>query len=187
MPWSTSLQADPAGNRRRDVAVGQVQLGVVHDALVLLHHPLVLRDERPLRVDLLLRDGVLRRKRDVAVEVDLRLLELGLRLEELALGLLQRRLVGARIDDGEHVALVHHLALGELDLGQSPLICVRTVAVARGVTVPSPFRMTSMSPFRATFTTTGSGPIIPKRPPPRPPAPVGIAYPPARWAVCDRW
>ena len=110
-------QADPAGDRRGDVAVGEVQLRAVHGALVRLCHPLVLGDQRPLRVDLLLRDGVLRRERDVAVEVDLRLLELRLRLEELPLGLLEGRLVGARVDDRKDVALVHHLALGELDIG----------------------------------------------------------------------
>ena len=54
----------------------------------------------------------------IAGEVALRLAEQRLVLGQLPLRLRQRRLVGARIDLGEEVAGVDHLALGEPDLLQ---------------------------------------------------------------------
>ena len=44
--------------------------------------------------------------------------EPGRRRQQLGLGLLQRDLVRARVDDEEQVALVDDLAVGEMDLGQ---------------------------------------------------------------------
>ncbi len=45
-----------------------------------------------------------------------------------------------------------------------PVICVRTVTVASGVTVPSALSVTGMSPFCAVATTTGIGPLPLNRP-----------------------
>ena len=77
----------------------------------------------------------------VAGEVDLGLLQLGLRLEELALGLLERDLVGPGVDRSPGNRPCDHLALLEGDCDEDcPLIWVCTVTVASGVTVPSPSR-----------------------------------------------
>ena len=45
-----------------------------------------------------------------------------------------------------------------------PLIWVRTVTIASGVTVPSALTMTGMSPFSTAAVPTGSGPVEVKRP-----------------------
>ena len=103
-------------------------------------------------------DRVLRREGLIAHQVDLGVGEIGLVARQLALGLIQRRLIGARIDLGEQVARLHHLAFGEIELGQKPPTCGRTVAVASGVTVPSALSVTLMGPFTAVATPTGCAP-----------------------------
>jgi hypothetical protein len=50
---------------------------------------------------------------------------------------LQRRFVGPRIDLRDHIALMDQLAFGEQIFCSTPLIWVRTVTLASGVTVPS--------------------------------------------------
>ena len=67
-------QADAPADRRGDARVGELQPGVVDRRLVGLHRALVLPHQRFLRVDLLLRDRVLREQRPVALEVELRVL-----------------------------------------------------------------------------------------------------------------
>ena len=50
----------------------------------------------------------------------------------------------------------------------TPLICVLTVTVASGVTVPSAGIRSWMSPVAAVATDTDTGPFCPPRPPPGP-------------------
>jgi hypothetical protein len=52
-----------------------LQVRVVDRGLIRLQRRFVLMDQRLLRIDLLLRDRVLRKKRAIALEVDLGVLE----------------------------------------------------------------------------------------------------------------
>src|SRR6266851_2274356 len=111
-------QPDPAGHRRNDAAIGEVELLYVDLRLIRFDSGLILGDERHLRVSGLPGDRVLRHQRIVPFEVELGILQQGLVLGELRFGLLERHLIGSRIDLGEEVALLDHLALLEGDLGQ---------------------------------------------------------------------
>ncbi len=100
------------------MAVGQVQLGAVHGTLVVRDRALVLLDQIDLILDLLARYAVLAIKRLVARVVRTRLGQQPHVVRQRALCLFQRHLIGARVDLGQEVAFLHHLALGEGDLLQ---------------------------------------------------------------------
>ena len=57
-------------------------------------------------------------QRLIARQIHLGVGEIGLVARQLALRLVERRLIGARIDLGEQVARLHHLAFGEIELDQ---------------------------------------------------------------------
>jgi len=78
----------------------------------------ILTDQRDLRVVLLAGDGVLGDQLLVAFQVDLRILQQRLVLLLLADRLLERHVVRPRIDHGQEVALLDHLAFLELDLDE---------------------------------------------------------------------
>ena len=105
--------------------------------------------------DLLLGDAVLLAQFLVSGEVRLRLGEQALVVGERPFRLVERRLIGARIDLGEKVALLDDLAFLEADSINCPLIWVCTVIVASGVTVPRPESVSSISP-----TTTLAAPTV---------------------------
>ncbi len=111
-------QPDPAGDRRGDVTIDEVEFLRVDLRLVDPDLRPVLRDGIDLVVARLRRDRVLRRQGVVALEIDLGASERGLILGELRLVLLQRHLVGPRVDLGEKVALLDVLALLEADRHQ---------------------------------------------------------------------
>ena len=141
LPGSTWRKSDAAADRRGDARIGELQLRAVDRALVRLHRALVLAHQRLLRVDLLLRDRVLREQRPVALEVDLRVLEQRLVLGHLADGLRQLHLERPRIDLGEQVAGLDDLPFAETrraSAGRRRAAC--TVTTLRGVTVPSALR-----------------------------------------------
>ena len=111
-------QADAAGDRGDHARIRELQLRVVDVALVGLHRGLVLAHERLLRVDLLLRNRILREQRAIALDVDARVFEQRLVARQLSAGERELHLEGTRIDLGEEIALLHHLALLEGDLHQ---------------------------------------------------------------------
>ena len=105
-------------HRRDDAGIDEVELGVVDQRLVGDDWRLVLAHQRGLGVVLLAGDRILRDQRLVALQVDLGVLEQRLVLGQRALRLLQRHVVGPRIDHREEVALLDRLAFGELDLDE---------------------------------------------------------------------
>ena len=80
-------EPDAAADRRRDARVREVEPRGVDLSLIGLEHAFALRDGRGLRVELLLRNRVLRRENPVALEVQLRVPEGGLVLRLLPFGL----------------------------------------------------------------------------------------------------
>jgi hypothetical protein len=100
------------------VAIGEVELVVGDRSLIDLDGALVLLDQELLVGDLLLGDRVLRLQPLIAGEVASRLIEEPGVVGELALGLFERRLVGARVDLGQELTLLHHLAFLEPDAHQ---------------------------------------------------------------------
>ena len=114
-------QPDAAGDRRDDAAIGQVQLLGVDLGLIGLHDRRLLLHRRRLGVEGLARDRVLCDERLVALQIDLGVFQRGLILRQLRLGLSQRDLVGPRVDLGEEIALVDHLAFLEGDLDELPV------------------------------------------------------------------
>ncbi|MDT4841778.1 hypothetical protein FQZ97_756500 [compost metagenome] len=106
-------QADAPAHRRRDAAPGQVELGGVFVGAVDGHGAFELLDQGGLGVDVLAGDGVLAEQRLVALQRDARRGQLGLVALAGTGGLRQRVLEGLRVDGGEHVALLDHLAFLE--------------------------------------------------------------------------
>ena len=100
------------------MGVGDVELGRLDHRLVGGDRRLVLGDQRDLVGDLLLGDRILLGELLIAGKVALGLAEQRCVLGQLPLRLRQRRLIGARIDLGEEVALLDDLALGEPDFLQ---------------------------------------------------------------------
>src|ERR1019366_7421187 len=109
-------QPDPARDRRRDVAVGQLKLGVVHGALIALNRTCILSDRRFLVVEILTREGILLEQFLVARECNLGVFERRHILRERALDLLELHLVRTRIDLGQQIAGLYHLSLFEVYL-----------------------------------------------------------------------
>ena len=111
-------QADTAGHRRDDVRVPEIELGGADLGLVGRHRALVLPNERLLRVELLLGDQALRQDVLEPLQIQTGIGEQRLVAFQIALHLLQGRLIGARIDLGQKIALVDELTLLEGDVLQ---------------------------------------------------------------------
>src|SRR5262249_53619306 len=96
-------QVDEAGthasiNRRGDVAVRELQLGVIDLALIRTDGAIELADLRSLRIKLLLGNDAFFVKKLETIEIDFSVLALGLVLGKLAFGLLEQHLERAGID-----------------------------------------------------------------------------------------
>ena len=159
-------QADAAGDRRGDAAVDEIEPGVVDLRLVGLDRALVLATSDAW-VSTAARDRVCCDQRLVAREVELRVLEQRLVLASVPCACCERDLIGPRVDLGEQVALLDHWPSVKLTLTSWPLICVCTVTVASGVTVPSARITIGMSALDAAAMPTGVAWPCAKRP--RPP------------------
>jgi hypothetical protein len=92
-----------------------VELGAVDLALVRRDDALVLPDQGDLRIELLLRHGVLLDQHAVAVDVDLRVFEQRPVTRHLSLGLRQLHLERPGIDLGDQIARPDDVALAEPD------------------------------------------------------------------------
>src|SRR5581483_12001347 len=102
-------QSQPHAARygRGDSAVNKVQLCAVNHALINLNGPLVLRYQRLLGCKLLLRNRILGQQSLVAGQIDSRIVERRLILDELPLCLRQHDLEGAGIDFNQQVTGVN--------------------------------------------------------------------------------
>ena len=107
-------QADDARDRRLDLGVVELGLGVENGRIVGGDLRGQLRHRGTLGVGLL--PGREFAELGVALQIEIGVGEVGLVLRLLGLGLIERRLVGARIDFGEQVALIDQLAFLERDL-----------------------------------------------------------------------
>ncbi len=110
-----------AADGRRDARVCQVQPRGVDLPLIGLEDRLALRDGRGLRIELLLRNRVLRRENLIALEVQPRVPEDGLVLRLLPFGLRELHLERARVDLGQKVALLHGLPFPEGHVHELPV------------------------------------------------------------------
>ena len=110
--------AGAAVDRGDHAGVGKRRARIFHRRDVELHQRAILRDQRALGVGLLLVDRVGRRQSLVAVEIDLGVGELGFVLRLLGQHLVERGLIGGRIDARQHVAFFDVLAFLEGDADQ---------------------------------------------------------------------
>ena len=93
------------------------------------HGPGQLRDQRPLVVDLLLRQEVLPADRLVAIEVALGAVELRLVAGQRRLPLVQQDLERARIDLGQDSLCLTGCPSRKTTLSSRPSTCARTLTV----------------------------------------------------------
>jgi hypothetical protein len=108
--------AGDAVKRRSNRGVAQLGLGIFDGRLVGLDDLLVLGDEGALGIGLLLRRGMLLRESGVALEIELRIGEMGLVAGQRRLRLIELCLEGAWIDLRENLPALYLLSLGEVDL-----------------------------------------------------------------------
>ncbi len=120
LPGIHQPQSHQAGDRRRDVAIDQIQLGVVDLRLVGFDGALILSHQRRLGVQLLLRNRVLLDQRLVSIQIEVRVLEQRLIVDELTFRLLQLHFIRPRIDLLQQIALMNDLPLFEQHLHQLP-------------------------------------------------------------------
>ena len=114
-------QADSAGDRRGDSAVGKLQLDVVDHAPIDLQCGFCLTHQCPLGIDLLARNLLLSGERLIACQVESGSLERRLIAGQLPLSLRQLYLVGTGVDFGKQVSLLDDLPLGECHAHQLSL------------------------------------------------------------------
>ncbi len=114
LPASTWRRPRRPVDRRDDARVVQVEAGARDLRLARLDGAVQLPDLRFLADHLLRRDQLFLLQLLVALEVGLGVAQPGLVLFERALRLRQLHLVGPRVDLGQHLALRHALALGEV-------------------------------------------------------------------------
>ena len=98
-------QTHPAGDRRGDMAIVDLNLVILHRSLVVFYRALVLQHELFLVIQDLLCNGVARPRGTVALEVHPRLGEQILVPFQRPLRLQKRRAVRARIDVDQGIAL----------------------------------------------------------------------------------
>ena len=115
LPGIDQADAGAAVDGRDDPRVVELRARIVDDGLIDLELRGELIDQRALRVDRLLARQILRLQLRVALEIELRILELRLVLHLGRHRLLVGRLIRTRIDLREQIALVHRLPLGERD------------------------------------------------------------------------
>ena len=111
-------QTHLAVDRRLDVAVDDIELGGLDRCLIGFDGAHKLPQVGLHGVGLFLGDDSLIVERLVTVELRLVVLQLGLVARKLALRLIERRLIGPRIDGHQLGALADVLALAEVDVGQ---------------------------------------------------------------------
>ncbi len=95
-----------------------MQSGIVDLTAVRFHRPLILPHQRILRVHLLAGDRVLGEQSLIAGKVDAGIVEQGDVAIQLSLGLVEQDLERARVDLGQQVSGLYHLAFAEIHLEQ---------------------------------------------------------------------
>ena len=114
-------QADPSGERRRDVAVNDLQFGVVDLRLIGPHRSLKLVGQRFLRIDLLLRNAAGRNQARIALQVQLRIRKLRLVAEQLGLHLVELNLEWPGVDFDQQLSFFDGLPFPEIHLHDLPV------------------------------------------------------------------
>src|SRR3984893_2931464 len=109
-------QPDAPGDGSSDPAVGQLNLGGLDVRLVTYYRPRGLAQHRLLIVEVLSRDYALLVQGSIPRQGDFRIEQRGLVFRQLPLSLGQLRLVWARVDFHQQVALMHRLAFFEGDV-----------------------------------------------------------------------
>ncbi len=116
VPGVHQAQARDTRDRGGDLRVDELQLRVVDVGGVLLGGRFVLRDQRDLRVELLLRHGVGLDQLAVAIDVHLGVAEQRLVVRERGFREFELNLIRSRVDLGEHLAFLDVVAFLEVHL-----------------------------------------------------------------------
>ena len=115
LPMSTWRMPVTPSIGGHDARVAELGLRVEYRCLVGSDARLQLADLRRLVGHLLCRCETLLQQRREAIEIDLRIGQLGFIAREVRFGLLQGRLKWPRVELGDQIALVHRLSFDESD------------------------------------------------------------------------
>src|SRR5438046_4942767 len=99
-------ETDAAADRRSDAGIGELEFGVVNQALIRCNGAIKLANQCGLRIELLLRDDAFFKEQLITLKIDLCILPLRLVFSELYLSLLQVDLERTGCDHGGKIDLV---------------------------------------------------------------------------------
>jgi len=119
----------PAGDRRRDPGIDDLELGVIDVGRILLDIAFVLADQINLRIQLLFGNCILSHEVPVAFQIEPGVVEERLIAGERALRQLELHLVRANIDLRKHLIFLDQIAFLEVHLHELPSTRDRTSTV----------------------------------------------------------
>ena len=114
-------QAQPPADRRDDLRVGKLQLGIIHLGTVRHQRAAQLVYQRFLRVELLAGDGILLEQPAIDCQLAFRVLQLRQVLLQRSFRLGQAHAEGFRVDLGQHLARLDPFAFLEQHALQQPI------------------------------------------------------------------
>ena len=111
-------ETDAAADRRSDAGIGELEFGVVNQALIRCNGSIKLTNQCCLGIELLLWDDAFFKEQLITLKIDLGILPLRLVFSKLSQSLLKLDLEGTRINLGEEISLVDKLTFLKRDAAE---------------------------------------------------------------------
>src|SRR2546423_10082849 len=111
-------KTDAAADRRSDAGIGELEFGVVNQALIRCNGAIKLTNQCCLGIELLLRDDAFFKEQLITLKIDLGVLPLRLVFSKLSQSLLKLDLEGTRINLGEEISFVDKLTFLKRDAAE---------------------------------------------------------------------
>src|SRR2546421_12937020 len=111
-------ETDAAADRRSDAGIGELEFGVVNQALIRCNGAIKLTNQCCLGIELLLRDDAFFKEQLITLKIDLGVLPLRLVFSKLSQSLLKLDLEGTRINLGEEISFVDKLTFLKRDAAE---------------------------------------------------------------------
>src|SRR5256885_4239653 len=111
-------ETDAAADRRSDAGIGELEFGVVNQALIRCNGAIKLTNQCCLGIELLLRDDAFFKEQLITLKIDLGVLPLRLVFSKLSQSLLKLDLEGTRINLGEEISFVEKLTFLKRDAAE---------------------------------------------------------------------
>src|SRR6266699_15125 len=118
VPDIDEAETDAAADRRSDAGIGELEFGVVNQALIRCNGAIKLTNQCGLGIELLLRDDAFFKEQLITLKIDFCILPLRLVFSKLSLSLLKLDLEGTGINLGEKISFVDKLTFLKRDAAE---------------------------------------------------------------------